>query len=158
MGNEIERKFLVRDEGWRAEVVRTTPMKQGYLCNDPRVTVRVRVAGDRAWLTLKGATQGISRSEFEYPVPVAEAEAMLSELALPGVVEKTRHLVRHEGWDWEVDVFEGANAGLVLAEVELKRADDRPPIPPWAGREVSGDQRYFNAWLAAHPFGGWTDP
>ncbi len=155
MAQEIERKFLVRDEDWREAATRAIPLKQGYLCADPRVTVRVRIAGDAAWLTLKGASRGISRSEYEYSLPLDEAESMLAELALSGVVEKTRYLVPHAGRRWEVDVFEGANRGLVLAEVELARADERPEIPPWAGEEVSGDERYYNAYLAAHPFSTW---
>jgi adenylate cyclase len=118
MGIEIERKFLVAGDGWRAAATASTRFSQGYLSRDPARTVRVRIAGDAAFLTIKGATHGATRAEFEYAVPLADAQQMLAMCDGP-VVEKVRHLCPHEGMTWEVDEFLGANAGLVLAEIEL---------------------------------------
>jgi adenylate cyclase len=155
MAAEIERKYRVNGDTWRAsgEAVRIT---QGYLSQDPERTVRVRIAGERAWLTIKGRNQGITRSEYEYEVPLADARKLL-ELCLPGVIDKTRHRVSHAGHVWEVDVFHGENAGLVVAEVELADEADTPELPPWVGAEVSGDPRYFNSCLASVPYSKWTD-
>ncbi len=154
VGTEIERKYLVAGEGWRPgyELKR---IRQGYLAFGPPASVRVRVSGPKAFLNIKRSTLEISRDEFEYPVPLDEAEFMLAQLCLGRCVEKTRHLVRHAGLVWEVDVFEGANAGLVVAEVELERVDQRIELPPWAGREVSGDARYLNSSLAQRPYKDW---
>ena len=156
MAIEIERKFLVVGDGWRDQVEDETRLVQGYLTEDARTTVRVRIRGETAWLTLKGATQGISRLEFEYPIPVADAETLLRELAVSPLIEKTRYRVRHGGHLWELDVFAGANAGLVLAELELERVDEVFERPDWLGAEVSDDPRYFNANLARHPYGAWS--
>lgn len=155
MGQEIERKFLVRADSWREEVDRVTHMVQGYLPTSQGVTVRVRIAGERAFLTIKGATSGISRAEFEYAIPVVDAEQILSTLAGPGVIDKQRHVVTHAGRRWEVDVFAGDNEGLVLAEVELESADDVVDLPDWAGAEVSDDPRYFNVALSSRPYTTW---
>lgn len=144
MGIEIERKFLVVGEGWRGgDGVR---VRQGYLSRDPERTVRVRIAGGRAFLAIKGFTRGAVRSEFEYEIPVLEAEQILS-LCQGGVLEKTRHLVPFGGFRWEVDEFHGRRAGLVLAEIELSHPDEAFPRPPWLGPEVTGDPRYFNSSL-----------
>ncbi len=153
MGIEIERKFLVKDDSWKRAADAGVSCKQGYLVAEEQKAVRVRVIGDEAFLTIKGATSGISRSEFEYAVPVNEAEEML---ALCGeVVEKTRYFIEHAGRTWELDVFEGANAGLVMAEIELESEDQSFELPGWAGEEVSGDVRYYNAYLSRHPFTTW---
>ncbi len=157
MGIEIERKFLVGSESWRAGAGPGRRMRQGYLHAGPEGTVRVRIAGDEAWLAVKGETRGLERAEYEYPIPRADAEAMLARLCRPPLVEKTRYVVPFAGRRWEVDVFEGANAGLVIAEVELPAADAAVTLPPWAGREVSNDARYFNAALARHPYAEWRD-
>ncbi len=154
MGIEIERKFLVREDAWRAGVTAVRSLRQGYLAIDGGNTARVRTDGLRAWITIKGRTQGISRAEFEYEVPLADAEGLLA-LCGERLVEKRRHLVPHEGRTWEVDEFFGANAGLVLAEIELAEADEWVTLPPWLGQEVSADPRYTNARLATHPFGCW---
>lgn len=154
MNLEIERKFLVPD----ATFLRDIPgerLVQAYIAATDRATVRVRIAGPRAWLTLKGATQGITRRELEYPIPLADAEICLGELCAEGVVAKTRYRVPYGGHVWEVDVFEGANAGLVLAEIELDTADETFERPGWLGEEVSADPRYFNSSLARHPYGSW---
>lgn len=155
MGIEIERKFLVADAGWREAVTQSTRFSQGYLSRDPARTVRVRVAGDAAFLAIKGRTQGASRAEFEYAVPVADAQALLALCDGP-VVEKLRHLCPHAGMTWEVDEFLGANAGLVVAELELQSEDQAFERPAWVGQEVTGDGRYVNANLAVHPFSTWV--
>lgn len=153
MASEIERKFLVSDlsciDG--SEGVR---IAQGYLSQDPERTVRVRLAGDQAWLTIKGRSEGISRAEYEYGIPLADAKDLLG-LCLPSVIDKTRHCIDFGGHVWEVDVFHGANDGLVVAEVELASENVQPELPPWVGLEVSGDPRYFNSRLASAPFSSW---
>ena len=155
MGIEIERKFLVNGEGWREAAQSRTHFSQGYLCRDPARTVRVRVAGDQAFLTIKGATQGATRAEFEYALPLADAQQLLALCDGP-VVEKVRHLCPHEGMTWEVDEFLGANAGLVVAELELESEDQAFAHPAWLGDEVTGDARYVNANLAVNPFKSWA--
>lgn len=154
MGREIERKFLVVDDAWRAGVASAVGLRQGYLCVDPERTVRVRIADDQAWLTLKGRAHGATRAEFEYPIPVADARQLL-DLCLPGAIAKTRHRVDVAGRTWEVDVFQGDNSGLVLAEVELDDAGAAVVLPPWVGTEVTEDPRYANANLAVRPFSRW---
>ena len=157
MGIEIERKFLVDTARWHADPEQGRRYRQGYLFAQPDAAVRVRVAGDEAWLTIKGAVRGIERLEFEYAIPRADADAMLAAFCRGPLIEKIRYRVPFAGRTWEVDVFEGDNAGLVLAEVELPSADDAPDLPPWAGREVSDDPRYYNANLARHPYREWRD-
>ena len=152
MGTEIERKFLVAADGWRQAP--GTPLRQGYLCNTPERSVRIRTAGQDAWLTVKGATQGVTRAEFEYAIPIADAQALLA-LCGDGLVEKIRHRVDHAGKLWEVDEFQGANAGLVIAEIELNDPDEPFERPPWLGEEVSEDPRYYNASLARTPWSRW---
>lgn len=150
MAAEIERKFLIADDSWHdgSPGVR---MAQGYLSLDPDRTVRVRLAGENAWLTVKGRTQGITRTEFEYAIPPGDARDLLA-MCLSSVIDKTRHRIEFGGHVWEVDVFHGANEGLVLAEVELDDESVSPELPPWVGEEVSADVRYFNANLASRPF------
>lgn len=155
MGHEIERKYLVGSESWRTGVTSATHLVQGYLTTGPQVTVRVRIAGERAYLTIKGQSEGISRAEFEYPIPVPDAEVMLATLAQPGVIDKVRHLVPHAGRTWEVDVFAGDNAGLIVAEVELESDQAHVELPEWVGSEVSGDPRYYNSELSRNPYSSW---
>jgi len=155
MGIEIERKFLVHGEGWRQQASAQTRFSQGYLSRDPARTVRVRIAGEQAFLTIKGATTGASRAEFEYGIPLADARQLLAISDGPGV-EKIRHLCPHEGMTWEVDEFLGANAGLVVAEIELQSEGQAFGRPAWLGEEVTGDARYVNANLAVHPFTRWA--
>lgn len=152
MGVEIERKFLVKDDSWRASVNESFAITQGYLSRDPARTVRIRRKDAQAFLTIKGQPRGASDGapvvpEFEYPIPPADADQLLA-LCLPGTIAKTRHIVMHDGHRWEVDVFHGAHTGLVLAEIELSSPTERITIPPWAGQEVTGDPRYSNAALA----------
>lgn len=156
MKQEIERKFLVHDERWRDAVTRSTRLRQGYLCLDPARTVRVRISGTQGWLTIKGPGEGASRAEYEYPLPLADATDLLDHLCRQPQIDKTRHLVPHGGLTFEVDVFHGDNEGLIMAEVELAAADTHVDLPPWIGAEVTGDHRYFNAYLAQHPFRTWT--
>jgi CYTH domain-containing protein len=147
---EVERKFLIRDDTWN-DGSHGVRIAQGYLTLDPDRTVRVRLAGENAWITVKGRTQGITRAEFEYQIPPDDARDLL-ELCLPSVIDKTRHRIEFRGHVWEVDVFHGANEGLVIAEVELADESVSPELPPWIGLEVSDDVRYFNANLASRPF------
>lgn len=153
MGIEIERKFIVTGDGWRAGSV-ATEMRQGYVSLGPPASVRVRIEGRRAFLNIKESTLGIRRGEFEYEIPVADAEDLL-RLCQGTVISKTRHRVQHGQHTWEVDVFDGENAGLVTAEVELVREDEPVTLPPWVGEEVSNDRRYRNTYLSQHPYRTW---
>ncbi len=152
MPTEIERKFLVTGDGWKADVVDTTRMRQGYFETGPMSTVRVRIEGERAVLTIKGPTVGISRAEYEYEIPMEDACQMLDIFCTDRQVEKVRYDVDFGAMVWEVDVFEGANQGLVLAEVELERPDQSVELPAWVGEDVSQDSRYRNACLATNPW------
>ncbi len=154
MGTEIERKFLVRSESWRAAAADSRRLRQGYVAIDGHTTVRVRTDGEEAWLTVKGPQVGLARAEFEYRIPREDAEVMLG-LCRGRLVEKVRHHVPVGGSVWEVDEFLGANVGLVLAEIELDRADEPFRTPEWLGDEVSEDPRYLNAQLSLKPYGSW---
>ncbi len=153
MGREIERKFLVTSDAWRAGAA-GLEIRQGYLSLDPERTVRVRLAGTDAWLTVKGITRGATRDEFEYEIPAADAAAMLDGLCTAHV-EKTRYPVRFGGQTWEVDEFHGANEGLIVAEIELDLEGSTVKLPPWIGAEVTDDPRYYNASLATNPWSRW---
>lgn len=155
MGVEIERKFLVKDDSWRSAVESRTRLIQGYLADGDKATVRVRVTDETAYLTIKGPTAGVTRSEYEYPLPVADAQAMLRELAVYPAIDKTRYRVRAGAHLWELDVFAGENTGLVLAELELGSEQEAFERPAWAGEEVSGDPRYYNVNLARNPYRHW---
>jgi CYTH domain-containing protein len=154
MGVEIERKFLVIDERWRTLGVGVS-LRQGYLSSHPERVVRVRIEGDAAMLTIKGRSVGASRGEWEYPIPLADAEQLLASLCEQPLIEKKRYRIQHEGMLWEVDEFFGANAGLVVAEIELAAEDQPFSRPDWLGAEVTDDARYFNANLISHPFTEW---
>ena len=153
MAAEIERKFLVADDSW-CDGTPGVRMAQGYLSLDPDRTVRVRLAGDNAWLTIKGRTEGITRAEFEFAIPTDDAQMLLA-ICLPSLIDKTRHEISYRGHLWEIDVFHGDNEGLVIAEVELADESISPALPPWVGAEVSSDTRYFNSRLATAPFKSW---
>ena len=158
MGIEIERKFLVTSDDWRAAAHAVIPMAQGYI-NDTaamdsgaqKASVRVRIQGDEAYLNIKSRELGHTRQEFEYPVPVSEARELLA-LCVGGLIDKRRYLVQHDGLLWEVDEFLGDNAGLVVAEVELESADQVFAKPDWAGAEVTDELRYYNLALASRPY------
>jgi adenylate cyclase len=154
VGVEIERKFLVCNDTWRDGQSGTT-YRQGYLCTSATLTARVRIAGTQGWLTLKGPVSGLSRLEYEYPIPMDEAAEMLARLCQTPLIEKIRYRVPYSGLIWEIDQFSGENAGLVVAEVELTREDQLVVLPPWVGRELTGDPRYYNACLAIQPYSRW---
>lgn len=156
MAKEIERKFLVKDDSWRSSVVRQKAYRQGYISELNKCSIRVRVAGDVAHLNIKSATLGISRQEYEYSLPVEDAEAMLRDFSLGPVIAKTRYFVEHQGHTWEVDVFEGDNEGLIVAEIELSDEEEAFERPLWVGEEVSDDVRYYNVNLVKHPYKDWT--
>src|SRR5690606_37517542 len=162
MGIEIERKFLVASDAWRAAAHDVVPMAQGYL-NDlamveggaQKASVRVRIEGEDAYLNLKSRERGHTRQEFNYPIPVEEARELLA-LCVGGLIDKRRHYVRHQGHLWEVDEFLGENAGLVVAEIELASVDQDFALPPWIGREVTDEPRYYNLALASRPYARWS--
>ncbi|MDH3200479.1 MAG: CYTH domain-containing protein [Myxococcales bacterium] len=154
MVQEIERKFLVTSDTWRRKA-KGTYYRQGFLSTEPARTVRVRVAGDRGTLTIKGKTVGATREEFEYDIPREQAEQLLETLCLRPLIEKVRYVLREGAHTWEVDVFEGENAGLVVAEIELEREDEEFERPGWLGREVTDEPRYFNANLVKSPYRTW---
>lgn len=154
MATEIERKFIPGTNNWR-DGTTGVRYRQGYLSTDSERTVRVRTAGDKAFLTIKGKTVGASRAEYEYAIPRDDADAMLDQLCHRPIIEKVRYKISHGGLIWEVDEFEGENAGLVIAEVELNSEDQAVEIPDWAGQEVTGDPRYYNANLISNPYSNW---
>ncbi len=155
MGLEIERKFLVDHEKWR-QVVKPagTNFRQGYLLNDDKRTIRIRVTGEQGFITIKGATSGITRREYEYKIPVKEGIELLDAFAV-SEVEKTRYRIEFAGKIWEVDEFAGDNAGLIMAEIELDNETETFAIPPWVTLEVSDDARYYNSNLSINPFKKW---
>lgn len=159
MGIEIERKFLLKNAGWRLDEAGRprsgTFYRQGYLSRNPACVVRLRLEGEQAFITVKGAGRGAKRSEYQYPIPPAECAAMLEELADRPLIEKTRYQVEFDGLTWEIDEFHGENDGLLVAEVELEDEDQAFELPPWAGEEVTDDSRYANAALVKNPYRNW---
>ncbi len=156
MAKEIERKFLVTGTDYRSG--QRTLFKQGYLSIDPAHTIRVRISDKKAFLTIKGMTKGIERMEYEYQIPVTDAEEMLENLCKQTIIEKYRYVLpAGNGLKWEVDEFLGANAGLVVAEIELRHSDEQVSLPQWLGREVSGEERFYNSNLSQHPFCEWDE-
>ena len=155
MGREIERKFLVTDDGWRKGAVGKLYC-QGYISRDEQRAVRVRIVEDQGFLTIKGRHNDLTRLEFEYEIPLTDARELLDTLCQPPLIEKTRYRVDYAGNTWEIDVFSGDNAGLIVAEIELSREDQPFELPSWAGREVTGDPRYLNTNLSKHPYLQWS--
>ncbi len=163
MGIEIERKFLLRGDDWRAAAHKVVPMTQGYL-NDlamvdsgaMNTSVRVRIEGEAARLNIKSRELGSTRQEFDYAIPVADARALL-DLCVGGIIDKCRHLVEHAGHLWEIDEFRGDNAGLVVAEIELQSAGEVFARPAWLGAEATQAQRYYNLALASRPYSQWRE-
>ena len=153
---EIERKFLVRDDSYKREAFASSHIRQGYLSSAPGRTVRIRIRDDRAYLTIKGPSTdgGLTRYEFEQEVPMADAEQLL-QLCEPLIIDKTRWLIRSGEHTFEVDEFHAENEGLVVAEVELKSADEVPKMPDFIGKEVTGDRHYYNSQLRQHPYSAW---
>ena len=155
MGIEIERKFLVKNNSWQVESDAGQEFVQGYMVGGVKSSVRVRIEGDRAFLNIKSATIGVTRMEYEYPIPVSDARELLENLCNKPLIEKNRYLIRRNGLVWEIDVFKGDNAGLVVAEVELNSQDQSFESPEWLGEEVSHDPRYYNVNLTKHPYKNW---
>jgi adenylate cyclase len=156
MAKEIERKFLVAHQAWRESVNTIHVYRQGYLSYDSERTVRVRATEVTGYLTIKGITEGLTRDEFEYEIPLADALALLQLCERPAV-EKKRYIVPNGAHVWEVDVFEGVNEGLIVAEIELGSEDEAFDKPNWLGNEVSGDRKYSNSALSLHPFKDWSN-
>ncbi len=155
MATEIERKFLVKNDLWRDQVISESRMKQGYLASQGNASIRVRVDGGRALLNIKSVTLGIRRYEFEYEIPLEDGEEILAVIAQQPFIDKTRYKVKCGGHVWDLDVFEGENRGLVVAEVELGSEEESFEMPAWAGEEVSEDPRYYNVSLVKTPYTRW---
>lgn len=153
MSIEIERRFLVRGNAWRCLAAPQT-LQQGYLKTDKACSIRVRIAGAAAWLTIKGFISAVSRHEFEYPIPLTHAQTLLAEMC-PFTLEKHRYRIHHQGHVFDVDEYFGANAPLVVAEIELPAEDAPFPRPDWLGEEITHDGRFSNAYLSRHPYGSW---
>ncbi len=154
MGTEIERKYLVKGTEWK-KLASGKRYCQGYIATVGKQTVRVRIAGEQGYLTIKGASVGSVRSEFEYPIPVEDAEEMLNTLCDRPLIEKIRYKIPYQNFIWEVDEFLGENQGLIIAEVELEREDQVVPLPNWIDKQVS-DPKYFNSNLVKHPYSKWS--
>ncbi len=154
MGIEIERKFLLKNNTWKTLAQTAEPIQQGYLNLDPVRTVRVRIKKGKGFLTIKGKTTHTTRQEFEYEIPLNEAQELLN-LCVFSIIEKTRYLVVYDNCTWEIDVFEGDNQGLEVAEIELESEDQVLKLPNWIGAEVSHEARYYNANLVTTPFKDW---
>lgn len=155
MALEIERKFLLGSDGWRDAVHRSEHLRQGYLNHEVRCSVRVRTSGERAWLNIKSVTIGAQRHEFEYEIPIDDAHLMLDTLSRKPLIEKVRHFVQYGDHTWEIDEFEGENAGLTVAEIELQHPEEPFERPTWLGEEVTQDVRYYNTSLSEHPYKDW---
>ncbi len=152
---EIERKFIIKDDDWKRQRAVSVRLRQGYLKNSIKGVVRIRAAGEKGYITVKGKTVNAVRLEYEYEIPVSEAEEMLDKLCDKPLIEKTRHLIIHKGFEWSVDCFFGENQGLVVAEIELKSRKQLFEKPDWVGREVTHDPRYFNSNLCSNPYKCW---
>lgn len=155
MGIEIEKKFLLNNSNWK-RLATGIDYCQGYLSSNKNCTVRVRTIGNRGFLTIKGASRGAVRKEFEYEIPVTEAEEMLINLCQKPLIQKKRYTIKTDDATWEVDEFFGDNEGLCVAEIELDHEDQKFTIPAWVGEEVTGDPRYFNSSLVRNPYSSWT--
>ena len=154
MAQEIERKFLIKNDTWR-ELSQGQLYRQGYLSTDAEKTVRVRIIGAKSFLTIKGKSVGPTRNEFEYEIPTKDANIIINELCDKPIIEKHRYKIQHRGFTWEVDEFLGVNAGLVIAEVELSDEAQEIELPDWIGEEVTDDPRYYNANLITNPYSQW---
>jgi len=156
MATEIERKFLVLNDDWRAIVRSDMKIIQAYLATNESSSTRIRIQNDKANINIKSATLGITRSEFEYAIPVVDAQSMIDDLCIKPVIEKTRYIVKYMHHTWEIDVFSGDNEGLIVAEIELSSPDEAFEKPSWLGKEVSNDARYYNVCLVKTPYKTWT--
>jgi len=157
MAIEIEHKFLLASDDWRSHVSRSIKYRQGYLSSQATSSIRVRISNDHAWLNIKTATIGTHRHEYEYEIPMADANEILTHLCRKPLIEKTRHFVIDNDHLWEIDEFEGDNQGLIVAEIELDATGQLFSKPPWLGLEVTDDLRYYNNNLAIHPYSEWRE-
>ncbi len=157
MAVEIEHKFLLANNDWRKQVSYSVKYKQGYLSAVATSSIRVRVSNDKAWLNIKSATIGTHRHEYEYEIPLSDAQEIITNLCRKPIIEKTRHIVIDDNNTWEIDEFEGDNSGLIVAEIELLEVGADFSIPAWLGEEVTSDHRYYNNNLASHPYSVWRD-
>ncbi len=155
LATEIERKFLLANDDWRPAVTEVRNYRQGYIANTALSSIRIRLSDTAAYINIKGATLTIARDEFDYQIPYPDGLELIDKYCLEAVVEKRRHIVPYQGHYWEIDVFSGDNAGLVVAEIELVAVDEVFARPPWLGLEVSDDRRYYNVCLARHPYKDW---
>ena len=161
MAIEIERKYLLKNDDWRELVSKSTYFKQGYLNETDnkencKSSIRVRIEGDNANINIKSMTLSITRQEYEYAIPLEDAEKMLDELCIQPLIEKTRHIVYYDEHKWEIDVFEGDNQGLIVAEIELVNEDEKFNMPSWIGEEVSEQEKYYNVCLVKNPYSNWN--
>ncbi len=156
MAVEIERKFLLKNDKWRDHVTKSVHFKQGYFTTNKKSSIRIRIAGNKASLNIKSATLGITRNEYDYLIPLKDAEEMLELLCNKPLLEKTRHYLVYEGLEWEIDEFMGDNQGLIVAEIELKDSSQTFPRPEWIGEDVSDDPRYYNVCLTTYPYKDWN--
>jgi len=156
MGIEIERKFLLKNENWKQTVSSSARIKQGYLAGSDKSSVRIRIEGDKANINIKSMTLAITRQEYEYSIPMADAEKLLQDLCEQPQIEKIRYIVEHEDHKWEIDVFAGDNNGLIVAEIELQNENEIFAIPEWIGDEVSEQLKYYNVNLIKYPFSSWS--
>jgi adenylate cyclase len=152
---EIEHKFLLANDNWRQCISRSEQFKQGYLSSQPTSSIRVRISGNQAWLNIKSATIGMQRLEFEYEIPITDGHDLLNYLCAPPFIEKTRHYISAGPLVWEIDEFNGANQGLIVAEIELSYEGQPFTKPDWLGPEVTHDVRYYNNNLARKPYSTW---
>ena len=157
MAIEIEHKFLLANEDWRRSIQKSVKYKQGYLSSQPTSSIRIRISDNQAWLNIKSATIGTERSEFEYEIPLTDAEEIITTLCGKPLIEKTRHLVPNDHNIWEIDEFEGDNQGLIVAEIELSKIGQNFIRPHWLGEEVTQDLRYYNNNLAVNPYKNWSN-
>ena len=153
---EIERRFLLADDSWREAASEPLVLQQGYLSVEKECTIRVRIIGSQAWLTLKGYISDMTRSEFEYEIPLAHAQAMMADMC-PCKMEKYRYRVEFEGFVYEIDEYFGDNAPLIVAEIELPSEDTEFPKPSWLGKEITADGKFTNAYRSKHPYSSWTE-
>ncbi|VAW91215.1 Adenylate cyclase [hydrothermal vent metagenome] len=156
MGIEIERKFLLKNDNWKQDVSTSAVIKQGYLAGSDKSSVRIRIEGDKANINIKSMTLAITRQEYEYSIPLDDAEKLLQDLCEQPQINKTRYIVKYKEHKWEIDVFSGDNEGLVVAEIELKSEDEAFSIPEWIGEEVSEQVKYYNVNLIKYPFSSWS--
>lgn len=162
MAIEIERKYLVVNDNWRQNAV-GKKYRQGYLNETPGRTIRVRITEDASFITIKGKSaeqdqnNSLGKLEFEYVIPESDAQEILDKFSISQIVSKMRYRVEHEGFTWEIDVFDGENLGLIIAEIELETENQEYPLPSWIGKEVTADKRYYNAYLSQHPYSEWKN-